>query len=111
MKTNTKSSIAFPAEELKSDIAQAKLKAKSRLKPSPWSAPAQEATERKSLGKGYCRASRATRETLANRRSSTNVGRAGQCESQAGLLYLADQPRWGTEAGKLRPVLVVQTDR
>lgn len=28
-----------------------------------------------------------------------------------GLLYLADlSPRWGTEAGKLRPVLVIQTD-
>jgi mRNA interferase MazF len=28
-----------------------------------------------------------------------------------GLLYLADlSPRWGTEPGKLRPVLVIQTD-
>jgi hypothetical protein len=67
MKTNTKSSITLPAEELKLVTSlQAKLKAKSKVEVVRRGLRLlQQATERESLREAYRLASTATRETLA----------------------------------------------
>jgi Arc/MetJ-type ribon-helix-helix transcriptional regulator len=67
MKTNTKSSITLPADELKLVIAlQAKLKAKSKVEVVRRGLRLlREATERESLREAYRRASKATRATTS----------------------------------------------
>lgn len=67
MKTNTKSSITLPAEELKLVVAlQAKLKAKSKVEVVRRGLRLlQEATERESLRQAYRAASKATRAHAA----------------------------------------------
>ena len=67
MKSNTKSSITLPAEELRLvTTLQAKLKAKSKVEVVRRGLRLlAEQTERKSLRESYRRASNATRETLA----------------------------------------------
>jgi len=66
MKTNTKSSITLPPEELKLVIAlQAKLKAKSKVEVVRRGLRLLKAsTDRESLREAYRRASRATRASL-----------------------------------------------
>jgi len=66
MKTNTKSSITLPADQLKLVISlQAKLKAKSKVEVVRRGLRLlQEATERESLRAAYRRASKATRPAL-----------------------------------------------
>jgi hypothetical protein len=65
MKSNTKSSITLPADELKLVLSlQAKLKAKSKVEVVRRGLRLlREATERESLREAYRRASRATRAT------------------------------------------------
>ena len=67
MKTNVKSSITLPPDELKLVVSlQAKLKAKSKVEVVRRGLRLlQEATERESLREAYRRASRATRATLS----------------------------------------------
>ncbi len=67
MKTNTKSSITLPPEELKLVVAlQAKLKAKSKVEVVRRGLRLlKESTDRESLREAYRRASRATRDALA----------------------------------------------
>jgi len=67
MKTNTKSSITLPAEELKLVVSlQAKLKARSKVDVVRRGLRLlQEATDRESLRKAYRRASLDTRVSLA----------------------------------------------
>ena len=67
MKSNTKSSITLPPEELKLVVSlQAKLKAKSKVEVVRRGLRLlQEATDRESLRGGYRRASLDTRESLA----------------------------------------------
>ena len=67
MKSNTKSSITLPPEELKLVVAlQAKLKAKSKVEVVRRGLRLlQEATDRESLRGAYRRASLDTRESLA----------------------------------------------
>lgn len=67
MKSNTKSSITLPAEELKLVTSlQTKLKAKSKVEVVRRGLRLlQEVTERESLREAYRRASQATRETLS----------------------------------------------
>jgi len=66
MKTNTKSSITLPPEELKLVVAlQAKLKAKSKVEVVRRGLKLlQETTDRASLREAYRSASRATRASL-----------------------------------------------
>jgi Arc/MetJ-type ribon-helix-helix transcriptional regulator len=68
MKTNTKSSITLPPEELKLVVAlQAKLKAKSKVEVVRRGLRLlQETTDRASLKDAYRRASRATRASLSH---------------------------------------------
>jgi hypothetical protein len=67
MKTNVKSSITLPAEELKLVLSlQAKLRAKSKVEVVRRGLRLlQEVTERESLREAYRRASKATREALS----------------------------------------------
>jgi hypothetical protein len=67
MKSNTKSSITLPPEELKLVVSlQAKLKARTKVEVVRRGLRLlQEATDRESLRRGYRRASLATRESLA----------------------------------------------
>ncbi|HSF15295.1 MAG TPA: hypothetical protein VLK65_07065 [Vicinamibacteria bacterium] len=67
MKTNTKSSITLPPEELKLVISlQAKLKAKSKVEVVRRGLRLlKEVTERESLREAYRRASKATRGALS----------------------------------------------
>ena len=67
MKSNTKSSITLPPEELKLVVTlQAKLKAKSKVEVVRRGLRLlQEATDRESLRRAYRRASLDTRESLA----------------------------------------------
>ncbi|HLG06583.1 MAG TPA: hypothetical protein VI383_10595 [Gemmatimonadales bacterium] len=67
MKTNTKSSITLPAEELKLVVSlQARLKAKSKVEVVRRGLRLlQEATERESLREGYRRAAQATRASVS----------------------------------------------
>jgi hypothetical protein len=67
MKSNTKSSITLPAEELKLVVAlQARLKARSKVEIVRRGLRLlQEATDRESLRRAYRRASLDTRESLA----------------------------------------------
>lgn len=67
MKSNTKSSITLPPEELKLVVSlQAKLKAKTKVEVVRRGLRLlQEATDRESLREGYRRASLDTRESLA----------------------------------------------
>ena len=68
MKTNIKSSITLPPDELKLVVAlQAKLKAKSKVEVVRRGLRLlKETTDRESLREGYRRASLATRRTLAS---------------------------------------------
>ena len=68
MKSNTKSSITLPPEELKLVLAlKAKLKAKSKVEVVRRGLRLlKEMTDRESLREAYRRASLATRESLAN---------------------------------------------
>ena len=68
MKTNTKSSITLPPEELRLVVAlQAKLKAKSKVEVVRRGLSLlEEVTDRKSLRAAYRRASSATRASLAS---------------------------------------------
>lgn len=67
MKSNTKSSITLPLEELKLVVSlQTKLKAKSKVEVVRRGLRLlQEVTDRESLREAYRRASRDTRESLA----------------------------------------------
>ncbi len=67
MKSNTKSSITLPPEELRLVVSlQAKLKAKSKVEVVRRGLRLlQETTDRETLREGYRRASSATRKTLA----------------------------------------------
>lgn len=67
MKTNTKSSITLPADELKLVVSlQARLKAKSKVEVVRRGLRLlQEATDRASLRDAYRRASKATRAALS----------------------------------------------
>jgi hypothetical protein len=67
MKSNTKSSITLPAEELRIVLAlQAKLKARSKVEVVRRGLRLlRDATEREALREGYRRASLATRATLS----------------------------------------------
>lgn len=67
MKTNTKSSITLPAEELKLVLdLQARLKAKSKVEVVRRGLRLlRDLTDRQSLRQAYRRASRATRESLS----------------------------------------------
>jgi hypothetical protein len=67
MKSNTKSSITLPPEELRMVLAlQAKLKAKSKVEVVRRGLRLlSDATEREALREAYRRASRATRASLA----------------------------------------------
>ena len=67
MKSNTKSSITLPPEELRLVVSlQAKLKAKSKVEVVRRGLRLlQEVTDRESLREAYRRASRDTRESLA----------------------------------------------
>lgn len=67
MKTNTKSSITLPAEELKLVVAlQARLKAKSKVEVVRRGLRLlRDVTDRKSLREAYRRASKATRASLS----------------------------------------------
>jgi len=67
MKSNTKSSITLPPDELKLVVfLQAKLKAKSKVEVVRRGLRLlQEATERESLREAYRRASKATRASLS----------------------------------------------
>jgi Arc/MetJ-type ribon-helix-helix transcriptional regulator len=68
MKSNTKSSITLPPEELRIVLAlQAKLKAKSKVEVVRRGLRLlRDVTEREALREGYRRASRATRESLSH---------------------------------------------
>ena len=68
MKTNAKSSITLPADELRLVVAlQAKLKAKSKVEVVRRGLRLlKEATDRESLREAYRRASKATRASLSN---------------------------------------------
>jgi hypothetical protein len=67
MKSNTKSSITLPPEELRMVVAlQARLKARSKVEVVRRGLRLlREATEREALRDAYRRASRATRESVA----------------------------------------------
>ena len=93
MRSNTKSSITLPPEELRIVLAlQAKLKARSKVEVVRRGLRLlRDVTEREALREAYRRASRATRASISRELSEL-------------------QPRAGTEPGKVRPVLVIQTD-
>ena len=115
MKTNTKSSITLPPEELELVLAlQEKLKAKSKVEVVRRGLRLlKEMTERDRLREAYRSASLATRASTAEIEGArSRGGRPRQAvRVRRGMLYLADlSPRLGTEPGKIRPVLVIQTD-
>ncbi len=108
MRSNTKSSITLPPEELRIVLAlQAKLKAKSKVEVVRRGLRLlRDVTEREALREAYRKASRATRASLSRERGHFRVVRP-----RRGVLYLADlNPRRGAEPGTVRPVLIIQTD-
>ena len=116
MKSNARSSITLPPDELELvERLRRRVGAKTNVAVVRRALYLlAEVTDREQLRRAYRRrfsrhASRARGRT--RRARSPCVGGAGRLRRRHGYLYLANlEPRFGTEAGKLRPVLIIQSD-